>query len=533
MMSASGNQASEDGYTRRHVLARAAVGGGAILGGSAFLAACGGASTPASSASGGTPKQGGNLRVAMTGGASSGTIDAHKALLYPDIIRVMALYNGLVRLSPNAREVVMDLAEEITPSKDARKWTIRLKKGVTFHDGKPLTAADVIYTYRRITDPKSPLVGASSLGPVDRNAMRARDSLTVEIPMMTPYATFLEQISAYYNLGIVPEGYDPKAPIGTGPFKYQSYTPGQQSVFARNEHYFVPGRPYLDKLTIIDSFASDTAAFNAIQGGQVDVYGTATVSLSSQATGAGLRVLTSLPGQWTPFTMRLDRKPFDDVRVRQAFRLMVNRPQLIENSLSGFGSVGNDIFGQWDPFYRADLKRSQDLEQAKSLLKQAGQANLTVELVTADIAAGVVAAAQIFAQQAKSAGVTVKINRVPVNTFFGPQYKQWTFSQDFWGYSPYFNQISLGMLSGSPYNETHWSDPKYIKLFNQANATTNTAMQKQIAAEMQDIDFNTGGYIIGSYNKQIDIMTSKVKGFEPLGAGQDLAYNWTDAALAT
>jgi peptide/nickel transport system substrate-binding protein len=104
--------------------------------------------------------------------------------------------------------------------------------------------------------------------------------------------------------------------------------------------------------------------------------------------------------------MRVDTPPFNDARVRQAFRLLVNRPELINLSLSGFGSVGNDVFSQWDPCYARNLHREQDISQAKFLLKQAGHENLTVQLVTADFATGVVQAAQVFAQQAKASGVT-------------------------------------------------------------------------------------------------------------------------------
>src|SRR6266852_5331773 len=277
---------------------------------------------------------------------------------------------------------------------------------------------------------------------------------TVRLKMRTPYASFPEQISAVYNFGVVPVGYDPKKPVGTGPFAFQSFTPGQQSVFTANKNYFQSGRPYLDSLTIIDSFASDTAAFNALQGGEVDAYAQATLTLSGQASSSGLSAVTSLPGQWTPFTMRVDQPPFNDVRVRQAFRLIVNRPQMITVSLSGFGSVGNDIFSQWDPAYDRSLARHQDIAQAKSLLAKAGHSKLTVELTTADIAPGVLQAAQVFAQQASQAGVTVNIKKVPVGTFYGPNYLHWNFAQDFWAYSPYLSQVAQGMLTTSPFNET-------------------------------------------------------------------------------
>lgn len=514
-------------FKRRDILHFAAIGG-ALAASGGLLSACGGTSAAVGS---GSPRRGGHLRVALTAGAPSGTIDAHRAVLFPDILRVLALYNGLVRLSPDAKSIIMDLAESITSNKKGTVWTVRLKKGVQFHNGKPLTAADVIYSYRRISDPKDPKNGFSSISDLDRDNMKAIDAHTIEMPMKRPFGTFLEQISAVYDFGIVPEGYNPKKPVGTGPFKFVNYTPGRQSQFDRNENYFVNGRPYLDQLTILDSFDSDTAAYNALQGGQVDVYGNATLTLASSAASAGLKAQKSLPGQWTPFTMRVDQGPFKDNRVRQAFRLVIDRKQMIEQALSGFGEVGNDIFSQWDVNYRSDLVREQDLGQAKFLLKQAGMENLSVTLSTGDISVGVLQMAQVFVEQAKGAGVKVNISKMPVNTFYGPNYLKWTFAQDFWGYSPYFNQIARGMLSDSPYNETHWNDAEYLKLYAQANATTKTGLQREISHELQKIDFDRGSLIIPAYNRQVDLMSTKVHGFQPTGTGQPLGHSWAEAWL--
>jgi len=470
--------------------------------------------------------------VGIVGGSTSDTLDAHKEVTQPDAIRIMALYNPLVRLNTKA-QVINDLAEEMTPNQDATVWTVKLKRGVTFHNGKDLTADDVIFTFRRIGDPKAPLVGATGLAPVDLAGLKAVDKVTVQVPMKTPYASFPEQISAAYNFGIVPVGYDPARPVGTGPFMYHSFTPGQQSVFERNPHYFKPGLPHLDQVTIID-FSADTAAFNALQSGQLDVYSQATLSLTNEIKGSTtLKALVSQPGQWTPFTMRVDAPPFNDVRVRQAFRLLVDRPQLINLSLAGFGSVGNDIFSQWDPCYARNLHRGQDISQAKFLLKQAGHANLTVQLVTADFAAGVLQAAQVFAQEAKAAGVTVNVKPVPIGTFYGPNYLHWPFAQDFWAYSPYLSQVAQGSLSKSPFNETHWNDPAYVALYNKANATVDKAQRCQIISQMQMTDFERGGYIIAAYNKQVDLMSTRVHGFVPAGTGVPLGNaGWEGAWLA-
>jgi peptide/nickel transport system substrate-binding protein len=513
---------AEGSLTRRQLL-RVGGMGAALLAGGGLLEACGGGSSPAATSSptsaASAAKKGGHLTVAVIGGSPTDTLDADAEVSTPDLLRVTALYNGLVTYNTGGTAVVNELAEEMTPNADATVWTIRVRSGVTFHNGKTLGADDVAYTIRRIANPKKPLNGYSVLSNVDLNNMQTLDARTLRIHMTKPLATLPEQLFPSYNYGIVPVGYDPKNPVGTGPFKFVSMTPAQQSVFARNDNYWKPGLPYLDGLTIIDSFADSQSAFNALQSGKVDVYAEADLTTAKQVKSIpGLKSVISAGGQWIPFTMRVDQPPFNDVRVRQAMRLIVNRPQLVAVAFDGYADVGNDIFGQHDPVYNSSLHRAQDIPQAKSLLKQAGHENLTVTLVTSDIAGGAVACAQVLAQQAKAAGVTINLSTVPSSSFFGKGYLHYTFAQDYWDYNPYLSQVAQATLPDSPFNETHFNDPTYISLYNPANATLDVAKRTDICHQMQQIDFNQGGYIIAAYNKIVDLMSTKVNGF-PSGAG--------------
>jgi peptide/nickel transport system substrate-binding protein len=202
--------------------------------------------------------------------------------------------------------------------------------------------------------------------------------------------------------------------------------------------------------------------------------------------------------------------------------LILDRKQLSQIAFSGHAAVGNDLFSNWSPYYAKDLHREQDIDQAKSLLKQAGKSDLAVELVTSDVAAGVLQSAQVFAQQAKAAGVTVNIKQVTPDVFYGKDYLQWTFAQDYWYCNPFFFQVFSGSLPTSSFNETHWADPEYIKLFNEALRTIDDAKRHEIARAMQQIDFDRGGYIIGTYNQTADLMASNVEGFTPSKTGEPL-----------
>lgn len=478
------------------------------------------------------PKRGGDLRLGMTGGSTSDTIAADNTVTQLDNPRILMLYEPLVSVNRDA-VVTNVLAESLEPDKAARLWTIRLKKGITFHNGKKLTAADVAFTFRHIADPKNPLPGATPLLPLDLANMKVLDDLTLRVPMHIPYADFPGGISAPEYFGIVPVGYDARKPVGTGPFRYKSFTPGQQSVFVRNPNYWRQGLPYLDSVTAID-FTSDTAAFNALQGGEIDVFSEAPLELLIQVQpGGGLKAMLSEPGQWVPFTMRVDSPPFDDPNVRLALRLLVDRQQMIDLSLSGHGMIGNDVFAPWDPCFDKSLIRHRDIDHAKHLLRKAGKEGLKVELVTADIASGAGKAAQVLAQQAQAAGVNIELRKVTTDVLYGPNYLKWPFSQDWWNYKPYLAQVAMEFLRTSPFNETHWRDPAYTKLYLQAQATVDAAKRCEIIHEMQMVDFKSGSLIIASFNRQVDLMRSNVHGFKPSRTGYALGnFMFADAWMS-
>lgn len=517
--------------SRRNFLGAVAVGG-ILTATGGLIAGCSdsSANTTTLGGAGGRPKHGGNLKVAIVGGSPSDTLDAHMTSTQVDNMRLMALYNGLVQFRPDG-SIENALAEEMSVSKDGRTWIVRLRNDITFHNGKPLTVEDVIYTFRRIMDPANPKVGATQLKPVDPNGIKALDARTLQLEMLTPYATFAQQIADLYYFGIVPVGYDPRNPVGTGPFKYQSFTPGQQSTFVRNPSYFRSGLPYLDTLTIIDSFSDETAAQNALLGGTVNAYTQAPLSSARAMTGnPSIKQLISKPDQWVPFTMRVDEAPFRDVRVRQAFRYIVDRPQVVAEVFDGLAVVGNDVFCPQDPDSDHSLQRHQDIPLAKHLLKSAGYEKLTVQLVTSDgVASGAVASAQVFAQQAQAAGVRVQISNVQAGEFFGPNYLKWTFAQDFWGNPPYVATVAQGELPGAPFNETHFDNPQFNKLYAEVNATTDAALQKELVRQMQLIDFNEGGYIIPAFNRQLDLLAPSVYGLTPSATGIPMGNaDWED-----
>jgi len=503
--------------TRRDMLKGAAVAGAAFgLGGG--LAACGGdgggEASPSASASAAGPKKGGEIRAGITGGSNSNTLDVTLEITNSDAARTVMTYEALVEIQPDGTLEYL-LAEEMTPNADATEWIIRCKPDITWHNGKPFGAEDVKYTYEYIS--KNQKNGAGFLSTVDIKNMKIVDDLTLKVPMLKPYSTFV-QVQPTWFLPIIPVDWDPEKPNGTGPFKITSFSP-QQTVFERYADYWDSPMPYVDKVTLIE-YADITAQVNALLGGQVDTISLITSNEIAALESQGKKMNISPGGGMNPFTMNTQVKPFDDVRVRQAMRLCIDRKEMLDLVFKGNGTIGNDIFSRWDPAYDTSIpQREQDLEQAKFLLKQAGQEGLTVELVTADIAMGVVNSAQVFAEQAKGAGVNVQLRKTTVTDFFGPQYLKYPFAFDYWGFQYNLPQVNSELLPTSPYPETHWEDERTQKLYAEALATVDETKRTEICHEMQKIDHEEGGLMIPFFPPVIDSFSPNVNGLRESKVG--------------
>jgi peptide/nickel transport system substrate-binding protein len=516
-------------YLGRRTFLRSAVVGGAVLAGGGLLEACSSSTSPSTSQGGNASshKKGGNLRVGLTGGGSSDTLNPFfGGISAIGTARAQQLYQPLIQLGNDA-QLQYVLAEEIVPNGSTSNWHIKLRSGVTFHNGKPFGADDVIYTLQTILNPKKPLGGAAVLTPVDVAGLKKVDNLTVEVPTKTPFGSFPQQLAAFwYFLYIAPDGWTQKdTPNGTGPFKYKSFTPGQQSVFVRNTNYWKPGLPHLDSVTIID-FNDPTAVQNALVSKAIDCTGQLTgTQMKILQNTSGIIAVPSQTGSIEPFTMRTDVPPFKDVNVRQAFRYIVNRPEFIAKTLDGFGWVANDVTSPYDPDYDSSLHREQDIALARSLLKKAGYDNdLTVTLDTSlAVNSSALNMATLFKQQASAAGVTVNLNQVSASSFFGPNYyTKVPFSQIYYDYSPYLSQVAQTFLPTSPFPETHFNDPTYTKLYYEANKTLSASVRKEIIYEMQQIDFTQGGYIIPCFVDSLDAYTSNLTGYEKGKVGEPL-----------
>ena len=232
------------------------------------------------------------------------------------------------------------------------------------------------------------------------------------------------------------------------------------------------GKPYVDEWEDI-SIDDNAARLNALLGGEIDMMSQLDFAQAKAQKETGeIQVIDAPSPAFQVFLMRVDRPPFDDPLVRQAFRLIVDRQALIDGALGGFGTPANDLFGKGLPYYADRLPvREQDLEQAKALLEQAGKRGLKVTLQTSDIVPGFTRRPRCSREQAKGAGVTVEVKKEAANAYFDTSllYTKMDFAQSYWTTGSLAAFYAQALVSKAVWNETHWKDPAFDALIRKAH----------------------------------------------------------------
>ena len=362
---------------------------------------------PAAAVAAVTPKAGGTLRVGLNFGSSLTRDPQSRPGGNLDIARALNVFERLFDYDADSR-LFPKLALSAEPNKTGDQWVVNLRRGVTWHDGSPFRSEDVIYSLKRILTGVG-FEGKAVLSMVDPAGLERINSSSLRIRLHSPYSDFAAQLGLR-STPIVKDGTtDFSTPNGTGPFKFQSASPGQQETYVANKDYWVTGRPLLGSVELHD-ISDGSARLDALSSNQIDAMDITDASqIATIRADAGLKLVASPSDGFNALCMNTQVRPFNDVRVRQAIRLIADRPQLIQLAQNGYGGIGNDMFFRFDALYPTDIpQRHQDLDHAKFLLRKAGRPTLDVTLDTADALTGMLSGDLILSQQAKQAGLNAE-----------------------------------------------------------------------------------------------------------------------------
>jgi peptide/nickel transport system substrate-binding protein len=539
------------GLNRRELLRRGALGAGTLAAGG-YLAACGsGGSTPQGTAStggapgtstgpaaGGTPTNGGTLRVAMLSQGTAETLAPPKAIVQPDYLRIFNLYDPLFFNVPNGTAPA--LATSAEPNRDGTVWTLKLRDGVTWHDGKPFTADDVVYTIKSSWAGKGSAYETQTKALVAVDRVKKIDALTVEVPLVRPFGAF-PAFTSWVNAAVIQDGTtDFSHPIGTGPFKYVSFAAGKQSTFERNADYW-NGAPRVDRLLVDSSFTDDAARLNAVQSGQMDIAPGVPFALAKALGGTGRVVLGNVPGPaFITVVMRVNVPPFNDPRVTQAFKLAVDRQKIVDNAYSGFATVGNDLVGYtWD-YFAKDLKAEYDPEKAKALLKAAGQEDLALPMYTAQTLPGQNEVGTLVSADLKKIGVNAPLKQLPVDTYFttaSPAYlsdQRKLYTTYWYNFAPALGAFyDQALTPTGQYDETGWGHKAgQNTLISDAKGEVDPAKAADKWRAVQEQQVKEGGYLLPAWFNWLDAYAPKVRGVVTNSAGACANYDFHKAWLA-
>lgn len=471
-------------------LAAAAAGGAALVG-------C--AADPSASPAGANsrPRQGGRLRAVFAGGGAQETLDPHLANLFVEAARAKAMFDKLADHGPDL-SVVPRLAERWEPDAGLTRWRVTLRQAA-YHDGRPVRAADVLYSYGRILDPKRSFRAKPNLGVVDLPASRAVDDRTVEFALKRPFAEF-PNVMAAFGTYIVPEGTDSfERPVGSGPFAFTSFEPGRSVLLRRHPDHW-DGAAYLDELEFVVA-NEESARVNALVGGQVQyAHELSPTSARVHRDSERISVLRMANSAMQAFAMKVDRPPFDNRDLREAMFLLADRPALVETVLAGTGQVGNDLFGRGYRYYADEIpQRTRDLDRAKWLVERSGAAGSTIRLDTSEAATGFLEAASVFAAQAREAGLRLEPAVGNKDTYWKDTKDAGVLSCFRSGAMPIETHIAQRLLTGSTTNVTKWARRDFDALYDTAVGTADEGVRRRAYLDMQRLLHAEGGYLVWGF----------------------------------
>lgn len=496
----------EAGYSRRGFLQRTMALGLAAAAANSMFGTC---------AKAAAPNKGGTLTMGLGGGGTTDSLDPALASNGVALVYLHTLGETLVQVSPKG-EAVPALAESWESSADAASWTFKIRKGVEFHNGKTMSPDDIVKTIQRHSDKNSK---SGAFGILQQIADVKVDGSNVVISLKSPNAD-LPYLMSDWHLVIQPGGGidKPDAGIFSGAYKLNSFEPGARIQMEKFRNYWDPTVGHFDAVNIL-VINDSTARNSALQSGQVDMVNLVEPRVAGLLKQAPKVIVESSVGRaYNCFNMFCDTTPFDNYDLRMALKLAINREQMLNNILAGYGSIGNDspINASYPLFDDSIPQRTYDPDKAKFHYKKSGHDG-SILLRTSDVAfAGAVDAAQLFQQSAASAGIKIELKREPSDGYWDQVWNKEPFSAAEWSGRPTQDQIfSTVYFSSANWNDTRFKDPKFDTLILKARGELDKTKRKDMYGEANLILRDQGGLITPMFKSFIKAYRSdRVAGWQ-------------------
>jgi peptide/nickel transport system substrate-binding protein len=474
-----------------------------------------------------TPQRGGTLRMGMSHGSTTDSLDPgtyeneftiHMAFVYGNMLTVV---------QPDG-SIAPELAESFEPVNDGAAWAFRLRPDIEFHNGKTMTADDVIASinYHRGDDSTSAAKGP--LAPVVD--IRKDGEGVVLFELDSPNADFPYIISDYHLVIMPSEGgaIDPTSGIGTGPYVIETFEPGVRLITTRFPNYFRDDAAWFEAVEMLP-LPDNTARQTALMNGDVDVINRVdpkTVALLERAPN--VRILEKTGTLHYNFPMRVTAPPFDNYDLRMALKLAVNRQELLDKILFGHGALGNDHPISTANRFHADLPlRAYDPDAAAEHYARSGHSG-PIQLSASDAAfSGAVDAAQLIQASAAAAGIEIEVVREPADGYWSNVWNKKPWCAAYWGGRPTEDwMFTSGYTSETEWNDTAWRDTEAAERFNalvvEARGELDEARRAELYAECQRLIHDDGGAIVPMFANYINGLGPNVAHPEEVAANWDL-----------
>jgi peptide/nickel transport system substrate-binding protein len=471
-----------------------------------------------------TPKKGGSVRMASNLHGPDDQLDPVVFTSTIDYTRGRVTYNSLVQhandLSPQP-----ELAESFEPNSNATEWTFKIRDGVTFHDGKKLTADDVVYTMRRHQGEDSKSVIKAVLASVDE--WKKTGPMEVKAILNSPNAD-LPILLGLFQTKIVQEG-TTGAGIGTGPFVMESFEPGVKSVHVRNKNYWRDG-PNLDACEIT-AITDPVARVNALISGDMDLITQIDSKAFRQIESADGVRLSSIPAALQMGICCLkNSEPGSNDDFVLGMKYIQDRERIVKRVLKGKGTLGNDT--PVSPAHGKDFcselpQREFDPDKAKFHFNKSGYKS--AELYVAPVMSGIEDACLLAQANCAKIGFDLQLKRVPTDGYWGAVWMKEPLNVVSWNMRPTANsQMTIQFAPGAAWNDTYWNEPKMGTLLADALAETDPVKRHAMYCEMQELIHNGSGMVIPAFSNVNDGIRDNIMGMPTVPLGQLGGCEWPE-----